>query len=212
MVSEDDLSELEQELMGLNEKEQRQKINEFVKTLPKEELAKLQMQQCVFCLLSQGKIKAYKIYENDKFLAVLDINPANIGHVLLFPKKHYQYLSLLSDKDVSEMFMIANNISKVLVQELKAQGVNLYLASGNAAGQKVNHISLNIIPRFENDGIEFAWNMKKASEQDLEQIKTLIASKLAIKKEVVLEVSLEPKKENSNQIKKPQFKIEKRIP
>lgn len=192
MVSEEDLSELEKELQGLSEKDQKEKVSEFLKTLPKEELAKMQMQQCPFCLIASGKLPTKKVYEDNNFIATLEINPANPGHVILFPKKHYQYLSLLSDKEVSEMFIIANNIAKVLLQELKAKGINLYLASGEAAGQRVNHISLNIIPRFENDEIRFVWNTKKVSETDLEKIASLIKSKINVKKE---ETKVEIKKE-----------------
>jgi len=66
--------------------------------------------QCPFCLIAEGKIETNVIYSDDKFLGVLDINPANPGHVLLFPKVHYTNLNDMSDELTSRMFIIAKNL------------------------------------------------------------------------------------------------------
>lgn len=168
------LSTLEEELQNLDAETQKEKVNEFLKGLSEEELLQLKQNQCLFCMISQGKIQSKKIYESSNFLGILDIKPANPGHVLLFSKKHIQYLSDLKEEEISEVFNIANKIGINLIKKFGAKGFNIFLASGNAAGQRLDHFCVHIIPRFENDGINFDWKPKNSEDKILEEIKNLI--------------------------------------
>lgn len=134
-------------------------------------------QQCIFCLISSGKIPSKKIYEDDEFLALLDIYPASKGHIVLFTKKHIKTISELPDK----IFDIAKNLSLVLKQI--APGVNLFIAEGEIAGQKSEHIVIHLIPRHINDNIPLTWNPQKISEEELNEIQKEILSKVKIPKE-----------------------------
>ena len=78
---------IQDELRGLSEEQQQKKFQEIIKKLPPEEAKELQKQQCLFCSIASGKIKGHVIFEDLHFKAVLDINPANPGHVILFPKE-----------------------------------------------------------------------------------------------------------------------------
>ena len=69
--------------------EQRKQWEEKIKNMSPEELQELQRQQCIFCQIISSKIPSKKIYEDSTCLAVLDINPAAKGHLLLLPKEHY---------------------------------------------------------------------------------------------------------------------------
>ena len=76
----------------------KEKLNEFLKTLNPEQIEFLKSQQgsqCVFCAITEGKIPAKKVYEDDSLIGALDINPANKGHVILFPKVHSEILGLI---------------------------------------------------------------------------------------------------------------------
>ena len=114
------LKDAEEGLKGLSKEEQEKRVNEVLSSLSEEELEELKRQQCVFCLIIDGKIDAYDIYEDSMVKAVLDIKPANKGHVVLFPKEHYQIMSLMPDKLVEHIFKIANMLSRAVFDGVKA--------------------------------------------------------------------------------------------
>lgn len=207
MSLQEKLSLLETEIKSLPEEEQKTRLNEFLSTLSEEEIAALKEKQCPFCLMASNKINTKKVYEDSKILGVLDINPANAGHVLLFPKKHYQYLSNMPDDEISNLFVIANKIGDKIINSFKAKGFNIFVASGYAAGQKSDHVMIHIIPRQENDNINFNWEAKKLSENEFNDIQKL----LYIESIEVKEIKEEKPKEDIKAILK-KYKLEKRIP
>lgn len=207
MLSQEKLSDLEQELANLSPEEQKEKVNEFISTLNPDEIAALKEKQCPFCLMASGKIETKKVYEDPKVIAVLDINPGNAGHVLLFPKKHYQYLSNLSDEEIAHLFIVANKIGNKIVSSLKAKGFNIYVASGYAAGQKSDHVMIHIIPRQENDGINFTWNTKKLSDDEFRDVQNLLKIEYV---EPQAEVKEKPKEDIKDILKR--YNLDKRIP
>src|SRR3989338_7421935 len=140
--------------------EQMAQIKKFVETFPESEReAKLEeilsqfvadeknpkTPQCPFCLLAEGKLKTQKVFDDDEFLAVLEINPANPGHTLLFPKKHVETIHTLPS--LPEFLLIAENIAASVGTH--SSGVNVLYSFGAAAGEKFNHFVVNIIPRKE---------------------------------------------------------------
>lgn len=137
---------------------------------------------CPFCLISEGKIDAKIVYSDDRFFGVLDINPANPGHVLLFPKFHYASFADMSDDLASRMFVTAKKLCAVLVETLHAKGFNIFLAEGQIAGQNVPHVLLHLIPRYDQDGLSFFWKSKTLSEEDMKNVADLIKS-FSFKKE-----------------------------
>lgn len=148
-----------------------------------EELKKQQgqqgMQQCPFCLIAEGKIESKVVYEDDKVMAVLDINPANPGHTILFPKLHFTNNKDLSEEDQDHIFKVANKLASSIVETVNAKGFNLHLADGEAAGQKVPHFMLHIIPRFDEDKINFVWQPKKFSDEEMDKLANRIKEKVA---------------------------------
>ena len=136
--------------------------------------------QCVFCSIVDGKITAKKIYEDDSLIAMLDINPANRGHVILFPKMHYELLTLVPD--VGHIFTVANKISRVVFEVTKAQGTNIFVANGIAAGQKIPHVVVHIIPRFNNDKVRFTWEKIDVSDKEMKELVDKLSSFLSISK------------------------------
>lgn len=114
------------------------------------------MNNCIFCKIIKGELPSSKIYENDMLLAFLDIQPVNKGHVLIIPKQHKILIAELDNKILGDMISLANKINQAIRKsDIKSEGINLFLADGEAAGQEVFHVHLHIIPRFKKDGFGF---------------------------------------------------------
>ena len=111
------------------------------------------MKDCILCKLIEEKIEVSKVFENDKVCVVLDIQPINPGHVLIIPKKCVKLITELSDDIIADMFIVAKKIDSALRKSgLKCQGVNFFLADGEAAFQEIPHVHLHVFPRFFEDG------------------------------------------------------------
>ena len=130
------------------------------------------MTHCIFCQIIEGKAEASSVYEDDICLAFMDIQPVNPGHVLLVPKVHFRDLSDLPADIGAHLFQVAQRISLRLSKTpVKSEGVDLFLAHGEAAGQEVFHVHLHVIPRFAGDGFGFRFgpdyvNLPERSELD----------------------------------------------
>jgi len=111
-----------------------------------------------------------KIFEDDKVVAMLELNPVAKGHIIVMPKEHYPIIEQVPDYIIDHLFRIVNKISIVLFEALKAQGTNILINNGIAAGQDTAHFSVNIIPRMQNDGINIQWNPKQLSEEEISTI------------------------------------------
>lgn len=168
--------------------DQKKELQEKIKNMSPEQLLQLQKQQCIFCQIIAGKIPSKKIYEDQWCLAVLDINPAAKGHVLILPKEHYAIMPQVPDEPLAHLFAAAKKVSQVLLRALKMSGTNVFIANGLAAGQKSQHFMLHLIPRKEGDKL-FATEEKLVESDTRTKVKVAIENKLnhvlGIKKEVV---------------------------
>lgn len=144
-----------------------------------EQMAAVAKQQCIFCQIASGKVASRKIYEDDKVVGVLDINPANPGHVLLITKEHYVVMPQIPDDVVTHIGMVAKGISHAVLRALKAQGTTIFAANGVAAGQRAQHFMLHIIPRMESDGITIDYPEHKISDADYKKILTALKKGVA---------------------------------
>ena len=133
--------------------EQRQALEEKIKNMSPEQLKGLQRTQCIFCQIISGKIPSKKLYEDDSCLAILDINPATRGHLLILPKEHYAIMTQIPDKLMGRLMNVAKTLSKLLLKALRADGTTVFIANGLVAGQKAQHFILHLIPRKEGDKI-----------------------------------------------------------
>ena len=125
--------------------------------------------KCIFCdLIKEGR--ANPIYEDDKIIAMLDINPASAGHILVMPKEHYPIIEQIPDPLIGKLFTISNKLSTAVFESLNSLGTNIMINNGISAGQKAAHSMIHIIPRRENDGIDFAWQPKQLNEEEMSTI------------------------------------------
>jgi histidine triad (HIT) family protein len=116
-----------------------------------EQLRQMQKQQCIFCHIVDKKVQARVVYDDEKVIALLDINPANPGHVLLLPKEHYTVMPQMPDELSGYLGVVAKQISAAMVNALGCEGTSIIVANGPAAGQRASHNILHIIPRKEGD-------------------------------------------------------------
>lgn len=105
------------------------------------------MDNCIFCQIIKGDIPCHKVYEDDLFLAFLDINPVSPGHTLLVPKQHYRWVY-----DVSE-FTQYWQVAQKIALGLKNSSLNPDFITFLTIGNEVPHAHIHIIPRKNDDNI-----------------------------------------------------------
>ncbi|KPJ65541.1 MAG: hypothetical protein AMJ45_05015 [Syntrophobacter sp. DG_60] len=117
------------------------------------------MQSCIFCKIAKGEIPAVKVYEDEKVLAFMDINPINDGHTLVIPKKHAENIFEISPEDLSEVISVAHKIARAIKNSLNPEGLTVVQLNGRVAGQVVPHFHVHLIPRKEDDPLKISWMM-----------------------------------------------------
>ncbi|MFT3891879.1 MAG: HIT family protein [Anaerolineales bacterium] len=111
---------------------------------------------CIFCKIVEGSVPASKVYEGELCMAFMDIQPVNPGHALVIPKGHFADLSELPAEIGGHLFQVAQRVALSLPKtNVKNEGVDFFLANGEAAGQEVFHVHLHVIPRYAGDGFGF---------------------------------------------------------
>lgn len=138
------------------------------------------VKDCVFCKIIRGEIPCTKVYEDDLVLAFLDIAPFNYGHVVIIPKEHHNSITTIPEDISARMIAVAPKIGVAQLRGLKAEGFNLMLNNGSAAGQTVWHCHLHVIPRFTDDQVTMA---AAPLQYDGPQAMQEVASKLTEKLE-----------------------------
>jgi diadenosine tetraphosphate (Ap4A) HIT family hydrolase len=126
------------------------------------------MDECVFCEIAAGQAPASVVYEDEITLAFMDIQPVNAGHMLLIPKRHATFLADLDGATGARLFTVAMRLAEALRRSgIRCEGVNLFLADGEAAFQEVFHVHLHVFPRFAGDPfrIEADWSARPAREE-----------------------------------------------
>lgn len=127
------------------------------------------MENCIFCKIIAGEIPSATVYEDDDVKAILDVNPAARGHVIVLPKKHAADVFSLPDEDLSKAMCVAKKIAIALKKAYNCDGVNILQNNGEAAGQTVFHLHIHVIPRFAGDTISVKWKQGEMPE-DLDVI------------------------------------------
>lgn len=119
---------------------------------------------CLFCKIIKKEIPCYRIYEEENFLAFLDIKPRNPGHTLVIPKKHYRWVW-----DIQEEYSkVVNKIAQAIKKALKTERVISFVI-----GEEIEHAHIHLVPRFPDDGHGVLINLEKIKEispQEMEEI------------------------------------------
>jgi histidine triad (HIT) family protein len=128
------------------------------------------MDNCIFCKIISREIPSENIiYENGHSIAFLDIRPIHPGHALVVPKEHHADLFETPEPVLADMMAAAKKIAIAVQKATKADGINLGMNNGGAAGQVVMHAHLHVIPRFSNDGLHH-WPNRSATPDELKEM------------------------------------------
>ena len=112
---------------------------------------------CVFCKIRDGQIPSTRVYEDDRTLVFMDINPLNEGHCLVVTRAHAATLYDAAEADLQAAIATARRVAVALRAALQPDGLNMLQANGPAAFQSVPHFHLHLIPRWTSDGKGFDW-------------------------------------------------------
>jgi diadenosine tetraphosphate (Ap4A) HIT family hydrolase len=135
---------------------------------------------CVFCAIVAGEAPAIRIYEDDDYLAILDIRPIVRGHVLVVPKVHTVDLTDTPPATVADLMLIGQRIARAArTSELHADGNNIVVNDGQAAFQSVFHVHLHVAPRKSGDKLSFAKGLVVRRDPDREATGRILRDALA---------------------------------
>ncbi len=112
---------------------------------------------CIFCKIAHGQIPSAKVYEDDQFLAFMDIGPVIKGHTLVMPKAHYDPLVDTPAEVLRDLIVVVQKVARAQQKALGTDGINVIQNNGRVAGQAVPHLHFHVIPRFDQDGHRWNW-------------------------------------------------------
>jgi len=127
------------------------------------------MNDCIFCKIVKGEIPAKKVYESEKVLAFLDVNPISKGHLLVIPKKHFENIFDIDKDYLREIISVSKETALIIKKKLNATGVNILHASGRDAQQSVFHFHIHLVPRYKNDKLN-TWPESDYKELNAEEV------------------------------------------
>ena len=119
----------------------------------------------IFSRIIAGEIPSYKIAENDKFYAFLDINPMTKGHTLVVPKQETDYIFDLDDSLLSEMTVFAKRAAKAIEKAIPCQRVGVMII-----GLDVPHAHLHLIPIVKEGDMSLANPRVKLTHEEFAEI------------------------------------------
>lgn len=115
------------------------------------------MSDCIFCRIAAGELPCWRIWEDDRVLVFLDINPVTEGHTLVIPKAHSSDVASMSEQDLAAVIRALKKCAPAVMKAVCAEGFNILNNCGRAAGQAVEHVHFHIIPRKTGDGRGYRW-------------------------------------------------------
>ena len=126
--------------------------------------------ECIFCRIVKGEIPSFKIYEDDKFFAFLDINPIRAGHTLVIPKKHVDYIFDYEDPEYSEIFKLAKKLAVKIKKVTHAKKIGIAVE-----GIAVPHLHIHLVPVNNGNDLDPCL-AKPANMNELAELAKLIIS------------------------------------
>lgn len=134
---------------------------------------------CIFCKIIRHEIPANIVYEDDQSLAFLDAHPNTTGHTLVISKEHAVNIFDVSEGTINAVIDSVRKLSPIIRDAVEARGVNINSNHGSAAGQEIFHLHIHIIPRFDDDGLEFTWPKQDFGAEKMREIAEKIRNEQA---------------------------------
>ena len=118
------------------------------------------MADTIFSRIIAGEIPCHKVYEDDRVLAFLDINPLSAGHTLVVPKEEVAHLDQLSDEAAAAIGRVLPRLCRAVLAATGAAAYNILQNNGREAHQAVDHVHFHIIPRLGGEGLGIGWRAR----------------------------------------------------
>lgn len=134
------------------------------------------MNDCIFCKIVNKEIPAHIIGETEEFLCFLDLKPITEGHALIVPKRHFKDLSEFPEELDKGYFAFVQEMVGKIIPAVGADGYNIGMNNGKAAGQVIFHQHTHLIPRYDDDGLT-SWPHNEPDEEALVRTKARILGK-----------------------------------
>ena len=135
-----------------------------------------QPHSCPFCDLIHGAGEVSMCFEDTDVVAFMDIQPVNPGHVLVVPVRHATHLADMDAASAARLMAVAHRVAAALrASGVRCEGVNLFLADGEAAMQEVPHAHLHVFPRWRGDGFGLRFGPEYKHKPPREALETTAA-------------------------------------
>ena len=125
----------------------------------------------IFSKIVSNEIPSYKVYENENFLAFLDINPLKKGHTLVIPKIEVDYIFDLESKEYQELWNFAKLVANGIKRVIKCERISIVVM-----GLEVPHAHIHLIPLDSMQDIDFSEPKLNLSSDQMNKIASLIKS------------------------------------
>ena len=137
------------------------------------------MVETVFAKIVRGEIPCHKVYEDDKVLAFLDINPLTDGHTLVVSKEPAETLDRLSDESAAAIGRVLPRLCRAVVAAIGVKEYNVLENNGKGAHQAIPHVHFHIIPKPNpREGLGIGWPLKTLEPKAGAALAEKIASKV----------------------------------
>jgi histidine triad (HIT) family protein len=137
-------------------------------------------ESCIFCKIVKKQAPASLIYEDESVMVFLDIRPLNMGHALVIPKKHYVDIFGAPKSELSQVYIVAKQISFAVKKTTNADGISIIQQNGRAAGQDIFHLHVHVVPRFEGQKLPRFSDLKQVERAKLDDMAEKIRQELKI--------------------------------
>lgn len=128
----------------------------------------MSINDCIFCQIIAGESSASAFYEDDVVLGVMTIGPVTTGHAMVIPKRHAAYLADMDEETGQHLWTITQRTAAAIRESgVRCEGINLFLADGEAAFQEIFHVHMHVFPRYKGDPFKLVadWDIKPPREE-----------------------------------------------
>lgn len=145
------------------------------------------------------------VYEDEDVTVLMYPQPASPGHMLVLPRKHFTILEQVPPEVLGKMGVISNKMSMIQFETLGVAGTNMLVQNGVGAGQTMPHFSMHLIPRNQDDGINFSWKSRPLTEEQMAAVELGLKEQLELgPQEERIEAKKEEKQKHSTVLKYPE--------
>ncbi len=123
---------------------------------------------CIFCLIGQGRAESYKITEDEKSLAILDINPLAKGHCLVIPKRHVPWWHDLTQDEIESLFQISRIVAQRIMKAFNPDFICMY-----ARGRRIPHTHIFLVPTQKGDPLDRFFNALEGFQESPRSLMSL---------------------------------------